>query len=201
MMPDKLVAALAVVEAARAPSPEQRADAVLLLCESEFGQSGRDVRVEAIKCEIEAAVEKARAEAACHLCHCCGEKRHDDIDPCVSCEAARAEGHAAGVAEENARVLALDDDAKPQPPSEGAFGRLREDARGDSHYEGRTSVRVDDLRAALDALEEDAKSAHILRAELGMVEGGQECPKCERTLAAMEKRLRVLGVGEGKEGG
>ena len=32
--------------------------------------------------------EGARLDWACPLCHCCGEKRHDGDDPCVSCQSA-----------------------------------------------------------------------------------------------------------------
>jgi len=32
---------------------------------------------------------KAGAQEACTLCHCCGERRHDGDDPCVSCSAER----------------------------------------------------------------------------------------------------------------
>ena len=43
---------------------------------------------------IAAAVREAletEAQWACPLCHCCGEKRHDGDDPCVSCAATRNE--------------------------------------------------------------------------------------------------------------
>ena len=33
-------------------------------------------------------VEAARLDWSCPLCHCCGEKRHDGDDPCVSCKTA-----------------------------------------------------------------------------------------------------------------
>ena len=33
-------------------------------------------------------VEAARLDWSCPLCHCCGEKRHDGDDPCVSCQTA-----------------------------------------------------------------------------------------------------------------
>ena len=33
-------------------------------------------------------VEAARLDWSCPLCHCCGEKRHDGDDPCVSCATA-----------------------------------------------------------------------------------------------------------------
>ena len=34
-------------------------------------------------------------ELDCPLCHCCGEKRHDGGDPCVSCESTAREREAA----------------------------------------------------------------------------------------------------------
>ena len=33
-------------------------------------------------------VEAAQLDWSCPLCHCCGEKRHDEGDPCVSCATA-----------------------------------------------------------------------------------------------------------------
>ena len=33
-------------------------------------------------------VEAAQLDWSCPLCHCCGEKRHDGDDPCVSCKTA-----------------------------------------------------------------------------------------------------------------
>lgn len=44
-----------------------------------------------------AKIEQAQrdgAQLACSLCHCCGEKRHDGGDPCVSCEATAREREA-----------------------------------------------------------------------------------------------------------
>ena len=32
------------------------------------------------------AFAREQAHWRCDLCHCCGEKRHDGGDPCVSCE-------------------------------------------------------------------------------------------------------------------
>ena len=43
---------------------------------------------------VDGAVREAletEAQWACPLCHCCGEKRHDGDDPCVSCAATRNE--------------------------------------------------------------------------------------------------------------
>ena len=33
-------------------------------------------------------VKEARLDWSCPLCHCCGEKRHDGDDPCISCKTA-----------------------------------------------------------------------------------------------------------------
>ena len=38
-----------------------------------------------------AEARKDGATSACPLCHCCGERRHDGAEPCVSCETAVAE--------------------------------------------------------------------------------------------------------------
>ena len=35
--------------------------------------------------------DRLRLALSCPLCHCCGEKRHDDGIPCVSCETTRRE--------------------------------------------------------------------------------------------------------------
>lgn len=45
-------------------TPEQRAEAVLQLIESDFGQSGRDVRFLAIRDELIAAINETKEEAA-----------------------------------------------------------------------------------------------------------------------------------------
>ena len=41
-----------------------QAEALLDLIESDFGQSGRDVRLEAIRCELEAAYQRGREDEA-----------------------------------------------------------------------------------------------------------------------------------------
>jgi len=41
------------------------------------------------------AFAREHAHWQCDLCHCCGEKRHDGGDPCVSCESTAREREAA----------------------------------------------------------------------------------------------------------
>ena len=50
------------------------------------------------------AFARERAHWRCDLCHCCGEKRHDGGDPCVSCESTAREREAA-VWEEAAKIV------------------------------------------------------------------------------------------------
>jgi len=49
------------------------------------------------------AYARQQAHWRCDLCHCCGEKRHDGGDPCVSCESTAREREAA-VWEEAAKI-------------------------------------------------------------------------------------------------
>ena len=58
-------------------------------------------------CELLIALDAFAREQAhwqCDLCHCCGEKRHDGGDPCVSCESTAREREAA-VWEEAAKEI------------------------------------------------------------------------------------------------
>jgi len=41
------------------------------------------------------AYAREQAHWRCDLCHCCGEKRHDDDEPCVSCASTAREREAA----------------------------------------------------------------------------------------------------------
>lgn len=46
---------------------ETAAENLLLLLESEFGQSGRDVRLEAIRCELEMAYQRGLEHARLYV--------------------------------------------------------------------------------------------------------------------------------------
>lgn len=86
---------------------------------------------------IEAAVAdavQAAGQLHCDLCHCCGERRHDDDDPCVSCARVMADA----VAKERESLLAGLYDANPvtvakfcdeiKDRSGALLGRVREQA-------------------------------------------------------------------------
>ena len=50
-----------------------------------------EIRMMLFLAEKEVEALETEAQWACPLCHCCGEKRHDGDDPCVSCAATRNE--------------------------------------------------------------------------------------------------------------
>ena len=75
-----------------------RAKATMLLLMPYWAIEGQPSDFPLAHQEIALALDAFAREQAhwqCDLCHCCGEKRHDGGDPCVSCEATAREREAA----------------------------------------------------------------------------------------------------------